>query len=276
MYATLDKSYKNRFKFRLGTTSFIYPDGYAANVRLLAPFFDEIELLMFESQNPYSLPSKDEIKKLQWLARDFGIRYNVHLPYDVEPGAQDRVKRQHAVDALRKVINLTSPLEPTTFTLHLTYKENRFDPDSIARWKERIGESLKKIIGPDITGRSLSIENLDYPLKWLDEAIIEHDLALCLDTGHLLIFGEKLTDTFTFYRDRIVLIHLHGVFGNRDHLPLSRLSPSGRLAAAAILENYTGSVSLEVFRFDHLHSSLGVLEKFQQAWEHQKKTTRRR
>ena len=270
----LEKSYKNRFKFRLGTTSFIYPDSYAANVRLLAPFLDEIELLMFESQHPDSLPSKTEIRELHRLARDFEIRYNVHLPYDVEPGARDSLKRQKAVDSLRKVIELTTPLAPTTYTLHLSYTDKTHGLDNIARWRERIGESLREIIGSGIISRSLSIENLNYPLKWLDDTIVEHDLSLCLDTGHLFLNGDSLTQTFASYRDRIILIHLHGYFEDRDHLSLNRLPPSARDDAAAILRDYTSSVSLEVFKFDHLRSSLEVLEKFQESWKDQTKPRR--
>ena len=270
----LENSYKNRFKFRLGTTSFIYPDSYAANVRLLAPFFDEIELLMFESQPPDSLPTKTEIRELHRLAREFKIRYNVHLPYDVEPGAHDSLKRQKAVDSLRTVIELTSPLEPTTYTLHLSYTDKPHGLDNIAKWKERIGKSLREIVGSGIISRSLSIENLNYPLQWLDETIIEHDLSLCLDTGHLFLNGDSLTDTFASYRDRIILIHLHGYCDDRDHLSLNRLPPSAREDTAAILRDYTSSVSIEVFNFDHLRSSLEVLEKFQESWKDQTKPSR--
>ena len=269
MYPTLSTSYKNRFAFRLGTTSFIYPDEYVANVQLLAPRFDEIEILIFESRHAQSLPTRDEIAVLQELAAEFGIRYNVHLPYDVAPGGQNAAQRRQAVDTLRTVIALTRPLDPTSYTLHLACGENHRDPDAISRWKDRVQQSLEQIIGPDIPGRLLSIENLDYPLQWLDELIAAHDLSLCLDIGHLLIFSGELTETFARYRDRIALIHLHGVRGSRDHLSLEELTPSYRQAVANILEKYTGSVSLEVFRFDHLQSSLGVLEKLQHSWEDQ-------
>lgn len=57
MYPTLEKSHKGTFPFRLGTTSFIYPDNYETNVRLLAPYLDEIELLFLEG-DPESLPKK--------------------------------------------------------------------------------------------------------------------------------------------------------------------------------------------------------------------------
>jgi len=46
-YTALPKSYKHAYPFKLGTTSFIYPDGYVPNVKMLGPYMDEIELLFF-------------------------------------------------------------------------------------------------------------------------------------------------------------------------------------------------------------------------------------
>ena len=50
------RAHKSGYPFRLGTTSFIYPAGWAENVARLAPLVDEVELLFFESQIPGSLP----------------------------------------------------------------------------------------------------------------------------------------------------------------------------------------------------------------------------
>jgi len=61
MYPSLPKSYKGLYPFKIGTTSFIYPAGYAQNVKMLGPYVDEIELLLFEGA-PDSLPSTQEIK----------------------------------------------------------------------------------------------------------------------------------------------------------------------------------------------------------------------
>jgi hypothetical protein len=82
MYPPLPKSYKGLYPFKLGTTSYIYPDGYTQNVKMLAPYVDEIELLLFESA-PDSLPSNHEIKKLLLLSNEFDLTYNVHLPTDI-------------------------------------------------------------------------------------------------------------------------------------------------------------------------------------------------
>jgi hypothetical protein len=47
MYPALNKSYKGLFPFNIGTTSFIYPDDYVPNVKMLGPYLGNIELLLF-------------------------------------------------------------------------------------------------------------------------------------------------------------------------------------------------------------------------------------
>ena len=54
--------------FRLGTTSFIYPDHIIPNVQKIGRFFDEIELLVFESSPKGVLPSREEIRVLEQLS----------------------------------------------------------------------------------------------------------------------------------------------------------------------------------------------------------------
>ena len=56
-YPALSKSYKGLFPFKICTTSFIYPDHYIPNVKMLGPFVDEIELLVFESSTAASVLS---------------------------------------------------------------------------------------------------------------------------------------------------------------------------------------------------------------------------
>ena len=62
--------------FRLGTTSYIWPDDILPNVRQLAPLVDDIELVLFESDEYGSnLPDKDVIAELKQLALAYGLTY---------------------------------------------------------------------------------------------------------------------------------------------------------------------------------------------------------
>ncbi|MDP3028536.1 MAG: hypothetical protein Q8O04_03405, partial [Deltaproteobacteria bacterium] len=79
-YLALFKSYRGIFPFRLATTSFIYPDRILPNAMRLAPYLDEMELILFESKN---LPDREEISDLSALQDKQGLSYNVHLPLDI-------------------------------------------------------------------------------------------------------------------------------------------------------------------------------------------------
>ena len=136
MYPQLPKSYSNCFPFRIGTTSFIYPDRIIPNVKMLAPFLDEIELLLFESRSADSLPSKQDIGTLKSLAGDYNLYYNIHLPTDIALGASDPAERAHAVDSIKRIITRCAPLSPSTHTLHLTCDSLFSEPHQVRQWQE--------------------------------------------------------------------------------------------------------------------------------------------
>ena len=259
-YPALSESYRNLFPFRLATTSFIYPDTYANNVRMLAPYVDEIELLMFESAAA-SLPSKKDISELCLLADDFDITFNVHLPYDVPLDDTDPIKRTHAADAIQHVIELTAPLWPSTLTLHLPYNEAGCESGHIKAWQENICEGMNHILTSGIDSRKISIETLAYPFKWTEPVVKELNLSVCLDIGHLMRFGYNVNDAFNRYADITTIIHLHGIENRQDHVALNNLSENELNLIWNILNRYKGIMSVEVFSFKHLETSLKLLKK---------------
>jgi hypothetical protein len=62
------------------------------------------------------------------------------------------------------------------------------------------------------------------------------------------------------YRERITLIHLNGFEGDRDHISLDRLSQEQLRQIMNTLRAFQGTVSLEVFSFSDLTTSLDLLE----------------
>ena len=260
MYPPLPKSYKGVYPFKLGTTSFIYPDGYTQNVIMLAPYVDEIELLLFESA-PDSLPSNQEIKKLLSLSQEFDLTYNVHLPIDISLGDPEPSIRNAAVETLKKVIDLTAPLSPSTCTLHLSYDEKGSEPDRIKKWQDRLYRSVGKFIATGINAEMISVETLTYPIEWVEHILIDFNLSMCIDLGHLMVYGFDMETVFNRFCHRTSIIHLHGVENHKDHLSLDRLSKERAKIVTRILKQFTGVVSLEVFSYQHLKDSLPFLEK---------------
>jgi len=261
MYQSLPKSYKSIYPFTLGTTSFIYPDTWSRNAERLGPFIDTLELLLFESRTPGSLPSADEIRTLRHLAQTLKFSFNIHLPTDVFPGDPDRGTRHKAVENLARVIRLTAPLQPTTLTLHLEFGRNPTDKQGVDRWQQRLRGSLEALLATGVPPRLLSIETLMYPYDWVMPLVEEYDLRICMDIGHLVLQGIDPEAFFSRHESRISILHLHGVRDQRDHQELGWSDRRIQESVLKILHSFSGTVSLEVFSFDKLHKSLNFLEQ---------------
>ena len=256
----LPKSYKGVYPFKLCTTSFIYQDGYVPNVKKLGPYLDEIELLLFESK-PGCLPNKNEIDELSLLSKEFDLTYNIHLPIDIYFGNRDPSVRQHAVETILRVLDLTSPLSPSTCTLHLSYDEASREKDKVKRWQDLTYETMKQLINFGVKAENISIETLDYPFKWVEEIVRDFKFTICMDIGHLIVCGEEIKLFFDSYCDNISIIHLHGVENGRDHLSLEKLPGERAGEIIEILKRFSKVVSIEVFSYDDLRTSLKFFEK---------------
>ena len=256
-YPTLPNSYKGRFPFKICTTSFIYPDDYIPNVKLLGPYVDEIELLMFESRGLDPIPPREVIAELGKLGEDLDLSFNVHLPTDVSISDTHPEAQHHAVQTLARVIDRVSPLNPSALILHVPGADPAAD---IRKWQDRIYRNLVKLLSGIDNRKVIAIETLDYPLELLQEAIFDLDLAICLDLGHLMVYDYDVMEVFNRYAFKTSVLHLHGVEDSRDHISLDRLSARRVSTVLRILKKFTGVVSLEVFSYDNLKSSLNFLD----------------
>ncbi len=266
MYPSLARSYKGIFPFKLGTTSFIYPDDYIPNVKMLGPYLDEIELLLFESLPADALPSKAVIEELSRLAREHDLAYNIHLPTDVSISDAQPEKQQQAVNTVLSIIDRVAPLCPTAYSLHIPYSQKSFDTDTVKNWQRRVFKNLEIILAGGIAAESIAVETLDYRFDMLDDILAGLELSVCLDLGHLIAHGYDPKALFNKYYDITSIIHLHGVKNEHDHLALDKLPDKFREPILAILKRFTGSVSLEVFAFDDLKHSLAFLENWMMAF----------
>ncbi len=255
-YPPLTRSGKNIFPFRLATTSFIYPDHLAPNVRMLGPFVDEVELLFFESSPPESLPRPAEIRELANLAAGHQISYNIHLPLDLSLTDRSAARREAAIDTLKTIFDLAAPLAPSTWTLHIPAEDAG---DNFNAWHDRAAQSLTRLCPDYIAGADLSVETLSYPLEWIADLIAALDLSICLDIGHMSVYGRDWEAFYQKHAEKIPIIHLYGFETTHSHLGLDRLPLDIRQSIAALLKNFTGTVCLEVFSYDHLEASLKIL-----------------
>jgi len=261
-YPLIAKSYRGLFPFRLGTTSYIYPEPILPNAKRLAPFLDEIELVLFESSGEDNLPDEGLIRDLKAVSADTGVGFNVHLPMDVYLGDQRRTVRSEGVRTVRKFIERTSLLSPSLYTLHFSLKDEKGrDAPDLALWKSYVTESAEHILECGIEPSLISIETLGYPYEWIEETVRSFGFSTCLDLGHLLNKGFDLKSYLDRYLAETSVIHLHGLQNGVDHLGIDRLGEETLDLILSGLRRFTGVLSIEVFAFDDLKNSLQVLEE---------------
>lgn len=245
-------SLKKRCRFRTATSSFIYPAGYAANVRVLGNYFDEIELLFLESKHANDLPDKALLQELNALQNEFDLTYNIHLPTDIRPNTADTACARQDLDALLRFVERTLVLQPTSFCLHLPFDDA---PDFAARCHN----VMHTVMAAGVDSRKLAVENLDYPLTILAEPIRELDVGVCFDIGHAFVYATGFAAHVDVFRERIETVHLHGP-GHKsdDHNDLSYLGDNW-LQVLEFLQGFTGTLVLELFDIKRLNASLAFL-----------------
>ena len=257
-------------RFKLATTSFIFPDHIIPNVRKLGAFFDEIELLVFESQPEDVLPSNEDVQTLLSLSQQLDLTYNIHLPFDVSLTCASLEKRQKAVDTLLRVMDRFAPLTPTTHTLHLDMppemkKGITTNEKQLKKWQQRTRKGLGALVAELAHPEIISIETLDYPFSLVEDLVAEFKVSVCIDAGHQIKYGHNLLETFEKHQLRTSIMHVHGVaFSDeriKDHTALDKLPAHYFRQIQTILEKFTGVVSLEVFNLENLNRSLAFLSK---------------
>ncbi len=229
---TLDgvPSIKNAFPFRVGTTSYIIPDDILPNVTALAPLVDDIELLIFETPDISNLPDADTLHALNTLAAEHDLTYTVHLPLDMGLGSGSEQARQHAVSSCRRVIEATSHLEPFAYILHLDADDGGTRGEAPApdppAWERRMTHSVRELLDTGISPQHVCVETLAYRFEYADRIIEEHDLGVCLDIGHLGLYGYDVRSHIDRYLARTRVLHVHGLEDGKDHRGLDQLDPA--------------------------------------------------
>jgi sugar phosphate isomerase/epimerase len=265
MAQELTRCYKGLFPFRLATTSYIFPDHLIPNVARLAPFFDEIELVLFESEGQENYLDEVELRSLMDLRLQGQVGFNVHFPIDIFLGDKNEGVRFRGISVVKKVIERTLSLKPSLYTLHfdLRNSDGREETD-IEAWRRRILQSTEEMIRWGMEPKRISIETLSYPFDWVEDIVKKFEFSVCLDIGHMLIYGLDIEGYLGKYLPQTSIIHLHGIENGVDHLGINRLNGKMLDLILSKLRSFTGILSVEVFSFGDLKNSLEVLE---QRWE---------
>ncbi len=253
--------------YRIGATSYVIPDHILPNVRHLGPLVDDVELVLFETdEHGSNLPDADTRARLAELAHTHGLSYTVHLPLDVLPGAA--VGADCLVKAAR-VIDATRELAPFAYTLHLDgglfaggARDARMPPPGLAAWRDGAREALERVAAWVGDPRRLCIENVEaWDPVYFAPILEDLPISRTADIGHLWLRGHDATAALGAWLPRTRVVHLHGVAA-RDHASLAHVSPERLDPLVRLLdESFAGVVTMEVFADADLRSSLAALRE---------------
>lgn len=228
---------------------------------MLGTYVDELELLVFESKWPDSIPSIQTVERLKITGREYDLKYNIHLPTDVCLTDMDIKAREHAAEILSLVIERTAPLCPSTYTLHLPFYPGSDNENEIRKRLDNAYKGIEKLLLTGIKSSLISVETLDYPFEWIKPVVYDLNLSICMDIGHLFLYNFDPVSFYDKYCNKISIIHLHGVRDKCDHISLEKLSQERMQIVMKILGSFKKTVSLEVFSYKNLATSLALLDR---------------
>jgi len=257
-----------RLPFRIGTTSYIIPDDIIPNLRYLSGKVQDVELVLFESDGWSNMPSSEDVGEMARIARTNRLSYTIHLPLDMRLGSPDEAERLASVEKCRRVMDLMAPVRPFAWILHL-HGDRRGNPptDDLPRWTAQNRRSLTELLSlTAVDPRRICVETLDYDFNLVAELVEAFDLSVCLDIGHLLVYGRDVTAHLNRWFDRAKVFHIHGVRPDgTDHVSLAYFPKrllkelSGRLAR--LPEADARVVTLEIFGQADFDASMQVLQQ---------------
>jgi sugar phosphate isomerase/epimerase len=251
--------------FRIGTTSFIYPGGWLANIERLAGRFSDIEVLFFDVDGPGALPCLAEREGIAaWKARA-GLTYSLHTPLGASLASADEQRRNASVASVQRAIKAADAFRPDAYVVHVYLGEHEHDqdvPSDLAAWRRRAARSLEEILRIGIDPSDLCVELLDYDFALIEPVIADLGLSVTLDVGHLLRDALDEEKLLRKHLDRTRLIQWHGVDASgRDHRSLAHYpyDRARRLWNTLLEYPYQGVLTLEVFREADLEESMAVV-----------------
>lgn len=244
---------------RLGTTSFIYPPGWLHNVRRLAGRVRDVELLCFEDGG---LPDAQEMAGLIDEKRGADLSYTVHTPLRANLASESSTRRSAGIEQVMRVVDHMLAVDPFAYIVHVYCgdEEGGPRPSDLDAWRQRAFESLQSLISRGLPKDRLCVESLDYDLALIAPVVSALGLSYALDVGHMHRDGRSLLSALNKYLPQTRVIQWHGT-AERDHRSLAHYPETDALTLLRTLhtEQYTGVLTLEVFRESDFEESLALV-----------------
>lgn len=258
------KDYKKRLNFELGTTSYILHDkenNLIKNVDYLSKYFDKIQLLFFGKNYLQEVMSDYILSELIRIKKETGIKYCIHLPTDLS--LLDESVINEGIQVIDNIINKTNNIGIEEYIIHVDKYLNNTYPEIELTEKNKLlfKNILEKIHNiSKRTNTEILIENLSYDLMYFYDIIKSYNYKICLDIGHLIGYGHEL-DNYLSISARISMLHIHGISDKKDHNSLSYIKDTKyEKNIISLINNFRGTVIIEVFNREDLEDSLSYLE----------------
>ena len=263
-------SCKKRFPFKVGTTSYIIPDEIIPNIEYLKDKVDDVELVLFESEEMSNLPSVDDIAGLRRIGEEHDLSYSIHLPLDVYLGNADASVREQSVEKCRRVIELTEVLNPSAYVMHAEAGPgigvNGFSEGEKKGFADNCRTSLERLFSNiSVHPSEFCVETLNYPLEFIEDVIVSFGLSVTLDIGHLELYGFPVQENLDRYLSRTRVLHMHGIIDGKDHKGLQHMRTEILdMVMKVLFDNPDPErvFTMEVFSENDFHASYAELMKY--------------
>lgn len=233
-------------RFRLGSTSYVYPGDLVHNASHLAGQASDIELVLFDTQVARNIPTPEEIERLAQIAARSQLTFTVHLPFDL-PVSPDRIP--DALQAIGDLVRLTHPLSPYAYVFHI---ESAGAGSS--EWTRGALEIVSGLCELVAMPSCLALENLEsYSPEFLEPIFASLPISRTLDIGHLWKAGIDPLPVITRWLSTTRVVHLHGMT-DRDHVSLAEMPIEKVASVIKRLRHWEGVLTLEVFEEDFFSS----------------------
>lgn len=245
-----------RFPFRVGATSFVLHADLATNVTALAPLVDDIEVVVFESDEISPLPDDATLDLMRAATAEHGVSYTIHLPLDVRLASPDGAERERAVAICGRVIRLMNSVEPFGYVAHVMGDDGRSARESLAELVRLAGDSA-----------AICVENLAAPTDDIVSLAADAGASLCFDVGHAVVDGwgrDECAAWLERHIGSVRVLHVHGIADGKDHRDASLL-PEGTLAkvVGALAREAAAQrvLTMEVFSEANYARSVAAIEE---------------
>jgi sugar phosphate isomerase/epimerase len=237
------------------------------NVQRLGPDYDDVEILFFEDRGAGSFPDAEECRELLRCKRELDLTYSLHTPLAASLASEDEERRRAGVASVLRALDVASSFEPDNVVVHVYHGDSEHTtqrPHDLGGWRQRATESLEALIAGGVPRERLCVERLDYDFALIEPVVRALGVSVALDVGHIVRDGADELAELQRWLSQTRIVQWHGTDpSGRDHRSLEHYPLERARGLLRMLDDaqYTGVLTLEVFREGDLASSRALLDR---------------